>query len=66
MENEKAYFIEITSCEGSMTPAFGFVPDTDEGEWPRFRVLGLHKNQVIDEIIAKLRSMKIPDIDKIG
>lgn len=62
MENEKAYFIEFRSAEGCITNTFAgrdFVPNTLEDEWPRFRVLGLDKNQCLDEMIAKLRSLKV-------
>lgn len=58
--DEKIYFIEIRWCEGSIHHVFGrdFIPNTPEYEWPTFRVLGANNNDCIDEIIAKLKSLK--------
>ena len=62
MGDEKAHFIEIRFCDGSIKNTFSgrdFVPDVPDYEWPRFRVLGFNKDEVINEIIAKLNSLRI-------
>lgn len=61
MAADKLYFIEFRTSEGTIQPSFSgrdFIPDTREDEWPTFRVLGEDKNTVIDEIIAKLYTLK--------
>jgi len=61
MIGDKLYFIEFRHCEGTIQSGFAgrdFLPNTPEDEWPRFRVLNPDKNQAIDEMIAKLRSLK--------
>ena len=65
--SEKAWFFEIRSCEGVMAPNFfgqiDFLPNDPEDEWSRFRVLGKNKNDSIDEMIAKLKSLKEQPLD---
>jgi hypothetical protein len=59
--DEKMYFIEFRTCEGSIQTSFmgkDFVPNTPIHEWPTFRVISSNKNEAIDEMIAKLNSLK--------
>lgn len=61
MIGEKIYFIEFRTCEGTIQSTFAgrdFVPNTPIHEWPTFRVLGKNKNDSINEMIAKLESLK--------
>ncbi len=59
---ESAFFIEVRYCDGSIKPNFfgqrHFCPASGEDEWPRYRVMGPDKDKCIDELIAKLHSLK--------
>lgn len=62
MIGDKLHYIEMKIAEGSMQLAMigslDFVPDKPIEEWESFRVIGESKNDVINEIINKLHSLK--------
>ena len=62
---ETYHFVNFTICTGTIQSYFGrdFVPDLPVYEWPSYRVLGPDKNKCIDEIIAKLNSLRVIDND---
>lgn len=61
MIGDKTYMIEFRIIDGIIQSTFrrrDFVADGAIEEWPWFRVFGSNKNIAIDEIIAKLNSLK--------
>lgn len=60
-EKEVVHFIEFTITDGEIVSGFhgrDFQPYLPAHAWHRFRVLGKNKNESIDEIIAKLKSLR--------
>ena len=61
MIGTKLYWVEIRIGEGTIQETFAgrdFMPDSPLEEWPWFRVVGENKDKSIDEVIAKLQSLK--------
>lgn len=61
MIGDKLYFFQLTHCEGTIGETFegrDFSPSTPSYQWPWFRVINGNKNEAIDEMIAKLKSLK--------
>ncbi len=62
MIGDKLNWIEFRIGTGTIQQSFSggrdFSPDSPIEEWPWFRVIGPNKNISIDEIIAKLNSLK--------
>lgn len=61
MIGTKLHWVEIRIGEGTVQETFAgrdFMPDSPIEEWPWFRVVGENKDTSIDEIIAKLQSLK--------
>lgn len=59
--NEKLFFIEFRSCEGTIGKRFGevgFIPDRPDLEWYTYRILRKNKKNAIKEMIAKLECIK--------
>jgi hypothetical protein len=60
-EKEVVHFIEFTVTDGEILSSFhgsDFSPYLPVDAWQRLRVLGKNKNNLIDEIIAKLVILK--------
>lgn len=61
VDDKVMHFIEFTITEGEIVTGFMgrvFAPYTPPDAWHKFRVLSPNKNEAIDEIIAKLKSLK--------
>lgn len=61
IEKEVMHFIEFTITDGEIVSGItgrDFAPYLPPHEWHRFRVLSGNKNKAIDEIVAKLLSLK--------
>lgn len=61
MIGTKLYRIEFRIIEGTIQAGFSgreFYPDKPVDDWSWFNVMGENKNDCIDEIIAKLKSLK--------
>ena len=61
LENEKAWMIDFRVVVGKIVPSFmdrDFIPQLPIPDWEQYRIFGIDKNEVIDEIIAKLVGLK--------
>lgn len=62
MIGEKLYRIDFRIIQGTIQNSFfsgrDFMPNTPVDDWPWFNVMGKNKNDCIDEIVAKLISLK--------